>query len=144
MCALSLKKTKSYIRFKDAIRKSHVLLMEAETNKWLGMWKVTGKLQYLNAGLRWIENLYTKLNPIMLQGMRENRLPVLNHGRGAQSFDVLCELHNLWLKQLPMTVHLDSVIAKSRHLSLVRRCAVELWGKKNGWCRIQHPALMTR
>ena len=29
-----------------------------------------------------------------------------------------------------MTVHLDSVIAKSRHLSLVRQCAVELWGKK--------------
>ena len=119
MCALSLKKTKSYIRFKDAIRKSHVLLMEAETNKWLGMWKVTGKLQYFNVGFCQIENLYTKLNPIILQGMRKNMLPALNQGRGAQSFDALCKLHNMWLKQLPMTVHLDSEIAKSRHLSLV-------------------------
>ena len=78
--------------------KSDVLLLEAETNEWLGVWKVSRKSSYLNARLRRIENLYTKLNAIILQGMRENRLPVLNKGRGALSFDELCELHNLWLK----------------------------------------------
>ena len=58
MCALFLKKTESYLRCKKAIRKSDVLLIEAETNEWLGMWKVCGKTNYLNAGLQRIENLY--------------------------------------------------------------------------------------
>ena len=111
------------------------------------MWRVTGKSSYLNAGLWRIVDLYTKITAIILQGMQENRLPVINKGRGVLSFDELCELcelHNLWLKQFPMTIYLDSLIAKSTHLSLVRRCADELWGKGKGSSRVHHQDRMTR
>ena len=128
MIALFIKKVASYMRCENDIRKGNVLLLEAKCNNWLGMWKVTGKCQYLADGLRRIENLYYELHPMLLEMRRCNRLPTLNKGKGSLAMDELCELHNLWLKMLPMTPYLSSVIQKSRHLSLIRRCALGLWG----------------
>ena len=129
LVGLFLKKVSSYLRCTNGIRKGDVLLLEAECNDWLAVWKVTGKTNYLAAGLRRIENLYYELHPWLLEVLRINRLPTLNKGRGSVSMDELCELHNLWLKQLPLTPHLKAVLEKSKHLSLIRRCAMELWGK---------------
>jgi len=127
--AMFILKVDSYVRCKEGIRKHDVLLLECETNDWLGVWKETGKTSYLKAGLRRIENLYYKMNPWLLECQRWNRFPTLNKERGSVTHDEHCELHNWFLKQLPKTPYLKSVINKSKHLSLIRRCALELWGK---------------
>lgn len=127
--AMFILKVDSYVRCKKGIRKHDVLLLECETNDWLGVWKETGKTSYLKAGIRRIENLYYNMKPWLLECQRWNRFPTLNEGRGSLTHDELCELHNLFLKQLPLTPHLESVVNKSKHLSLIRRCALELWGK---------------
>ena len=53
----------------------------------------------------------------------------MTEGKGHMAFDQVCELLMCWLKRFPSTPFLPSVINKSKHVSLIRRCALELWGK---------------
>jgi hypothetical protein len=118
----------SYDRFKNAMREGDPLIIEKENVEWIPRWKATGKPRYFEASMRKIETLYEKVSRPVLEIIRRNRFIRLNEGRRMITFDELCELMNLWMKELMATPFFSTVVKYSEHLSLLRRCGFQTFG----------------
>jgi hypothetical protein len=129
VAALFLKVMSSYERFHTSMRLGDPLILEKENVEWIPRWKAAGKPRYYEASMRKIETLYRLVERPILEIIRRNRFIRLSKGRRMITFDELCELMNLWTKDLAATPFLDTVVKYSEHLSLLRRCGFEAFGR---------------
>jgi hypothetical protein len=72
------------------------------------------------------EVLYKESSPQLLELIGCNWSVVLNHNKGAIAPDDVYKKINLWTKLLPFTPFLETLVKKTEHLSLTRRCGFEI------------------
>jgi hypothetical protein len=70
--------------------------------------------------------LHEESSPQLLELIRRNWSVVINRDKGAIAPDDVCEKINLWTKLLPFTPYMDRLVKKTEHLSLARRCAIDI------------------
>jgi hypothetical protein len=133
MISMFLVKMESYARCKFSVRNADAITMEKEGCEWIPYWKQSGKKQYFQAGIRRIETLYKSLlngeiSEEDFEIMRRNRFCRLTLGKGALAMDELCELMNYFMKSVVYSPYFDTTCERSKHVPLMRRCAIELWG----------------
>ncbi|EJK44817.1 hypothetical protein THAOC_36612 [Thalassiosira oceanica] len=127
--AIFVKYMESYLRCKNAIRDGDFAILEVESVRWLPFWRARKRSKYYDACMRKIETLYGKdMESSVLESMRINRLPKLNADRSHVTHDELNELQNLWLKMLNPNSNFDTVVSQSTHLSIYRRCGIDVYG----------------
>jgi hypothetical protein len=121
-----MKEFSSFERLDRAIRIGDAVVCEKEFLESLPRYKAMNKFRYVNGVLRMSEVLYEELSPQLLKLIRRNWSVVINRDKGAIAPDDVCEKINLWTKLLPFTPYLDSLVKKTEHLSLARRCAIDI------------------
>ena len=101
----------------------------------LPFWKMNGKSNYVEACLRRIYTLYGGLlsgniSEEEFETMRRNRFCRLSVGKGAIAMDEACELFNWYMKCLKYCPYFETTCDRSKHMPLMRRCGIELFGLK--------------
>jgi hypothetical protein len=76
--------------------------------------------------MRMCEVLYEESTPQLLELIRRNWLDILNHNKGAIAPDDACEKINLWTNLLPFMLYLETLVKKTEHLTLARRCGFKI------------------
>jgi hypothetical protein len=126
LAANFLKEFSAFERLDSAIRIGDAVICEKEFLDSLPRYKASNKPRYGNGVMRMCEVLYEDSSPQLLELIRRNWSVVLNHDKGAIAPDDVCEKINLWTKLLPFTPFLERLVKKTEHLSLARRCGMEI------------------
>jgi hypothetical protein len=121
-----MKEFGAFEQLDSAIRCRDVIICEKEFLESLPRYKASNKFRYGNGVMRMSEVLYEELSPRLLELIRRNWSVVLNHHKGAIAPDDVCEKINLRTKLLPFTPYLETLVKKTKHLTLARRCGFEI------------------